>query len=195
MSHPSIPLTKGQFALVDALDFAWLIQRRWCCNNKGYAVHYATFNGIRQVQSMHREIMAHILGRPIPTHLQVDHINGNRLDNRRENLRLATRSQNQANKGTPTNNTSGYKGVSWRAGKWEARLRHHHRLIHLGRFQTEIEAALAYAAATRLLNADFAQADLLDCPTPPAIALTVSQALLKRGLLKRGLLMVCALLA
>ena len=178
-----ITLTKDQIALIDDCDFDWLTQQRWCCNNKGYAVQYVTLNGIRKVWYMHRVVMVHMLGKPIPPHFQVDHINGDRLDNRRENLRLATRSQNQANKGTPINNSSGYKGVSFRANKWEARLRHHRQLIFLGRFQTQVEAALAYAEATSLLYGAFAQAELLDCPVPAAIQLTVSKILASNNLL------------
>ncbi|MAU10628.1 MAG: hypothetical protein CL607_17990 [Anaerolineaceae bacterium] len=108
-----IPLGRGAIAIVDDADFPWLTQMgTWRLNSSSYAVlHYVTQNGHHRTLYMHRLILKLALG------IQVDHINRNRLDNRRENLRFATRSQNQANKGLPTNNTSQYKGIRWRKGK------------------------------------------------------------------------------
>ena len=158
MSH-TIPLTKGRFAVVEDADFARLSQLKWCYNSSGYAVHYED----RRTIFMHRLIMN------APPHLQVDHINQNRLDNRRENLRFATRSQNQANKGRQVNNTSGYKGVSFRAGKWEARIRVAGGRLQLGRFDDPVTAALIYDAASRLFNVDFAGVNFPERPTSPEI--------------------------
>ena len=73
-----------------------------------------------------------------PKDMQVDHINGNRLDNRRCNLRLATDGQNMGNSKIPRHNTSGFKGVSWdkRREQWEAYISKKDKKIHLGRFDT-----------------------------------------------------------
>ena len=160
-----IPLTKGAVARVDDADYTWLVQMgNWCLSNKGYAVHYTRINGQRKVLYMHRLIM------DAPPHLQVDHINRDRLDNRRANLRFATRSQNQANKGLQVNNTSRYKGVSWNRGRWEARIRvHNGRRVNLGRFDDPMTAALVYDAASRLFYADFAGCNFPERPTPPEI--------------------------
>ncbi len=155
----TIALTKGYLALVDDANFARLSQLKWCYNSSGYAVHYED----RRTIFMHRLIMN------APPHLQVDHINQNRLDNRRENLRFATRSQNQANKGRQANNTSGYKGVSFRAGKWEARIRVAGGRLQLGRFDDPVTAALVYDAASRLFNVDFAGVNFPERPTSPEI--------------------------
>lgn len=95
-----ISLTKGHVALVDDVDYPWLSNMRWCSSSDGYATNYYTDeHGRRHRRGMHRIIMAHMLSGPIPRNLTVDHIDRNRLNNTRSNLRLATRTQNQANKG------------------------------------------------------------------------------------------------
>jgi hypothetical protein len=174
---PRIPLTKGQSALIDEIDRpALLAIGSWCCNASGYAVHYYTdANDKRKMLNMHRLVMERILGTPIPYDLQVDHISREtagilaRLDNRRANLRLATRSQNQANKGRQANNSSDYKGVSFNHGKWEARIRYAGRRLHLGRFEDPLLAAMMYDAATRLLNQEFAGVNFPEQDTPPSL--------------------------
>ena len=149
MKH--INLTKGAVALVDDCDFAMLTQMgNWSLSNKGYALHWTTQHGKRKALYMHRVIMS------APPHLQVDHINRDKLDNRRENLRFATRSQNQANKATPINNSSGFKGVNEHYGRWEARLRYRGKRLHLGRFDDAHHAAQVYDTAALILYQEFA---------------------------------------
>lgn len=183
---PSIFLTKGQVALVDALDYAALMALgRWCYSNSGYAVCYThDEQGQRKTLYMHRVIMARMLGQPIPGGLQVDHIQHHlgRLDNRRSNLRLATRSQNQANKGRPVNNSSFYKGVSFNRGKWEARIRFGGQRLNLGRFEAALVAAQTYDAASRLLNGSYAGLNFPQAGTPPQIEAQVRVRLQQRGL-------------
>lgn len=77
----------------------------------------------------------------------IDHIDGNPVNNQRDNLRPASRSQNQANRGKPKNNTSGFKGVSWHRNKWQASIRVNYKPIHLGYFDDPIEAARTYDRA------------------------------------------------
>lgn len=173
-----IRLTKGRFALVDDLDYPWLSQLRWCYSSDGYAVnYYRDEQGNDHKRSMHRLVMARILEQSVPPDLQVDHINHNRIDNRRENLRLATRSQNQAN------NTSGYKGVVWNQGKWEVRIRYQERKLYLGRYADPIFAALVYDGAARLLYQEFAGLNFPDRPTPSEIEQIVIQRLFKSDVL------------
>jgi hypothetical protein len=102
---------------------------------------------------MHRQILG------APPGQQVDHINGDTLDNRRVNLRLATHGQNQHNRGKYRNNKSGYKGVSWdkAAGKWRAQIKFNNKKYNLGRYHDPIEAALAYDAAAIRLHGAFAR--------------------------------------
>ncbi len=75
---------------------------------------------------------------------EIDHINRNVYDNRRSNLRYVTSSQNGMNRGMMKNNTSGFRGVGWHNGKWQARIRIQGKLIHLGHFSDIEEAAMVY---------------------------------------------------
>lgn len=85
----------------------------------------------------------------------IDHINGNRSDNRLVNLRPATNQENSANTDRQTNNTSGHKGVTRGRGKWRAVIRFNGKLHHLGMFDDPELAALSYAGAAKLLFGDF----------------------------------------
>jgi hypothetical protein len=89
----------------------------------------------------------------------VDHINGDRSDNRICNLRLATKAQNGMNRGKQSNNTSGMKGVSWakNAGKWSAHIKINRKKIHLGLFNNIEHAAAAYDSAAISLHGEFAR--------------------------------------
>lgn len=106
-----IPLTKGQFAIVNLFLYAWLMEWNWCAiqpkkGGKYYAVRGTKINGKYYMVWMHRFIMN------APKDMTVDHRNNlATLDNRVENLRLATRSQNQCNRGVQYNSKSGFKGV------------------------------------------------------------------------------------
>jgi hypothetical protein len=88
----------------------------------------------------------------------IDHINGDKLDNRIENLRAATVGQNQHNRKTNANNTSGYKGVSWNKAlkKWTARITLERKIIHLGYFANVEEAAEVVRKAREELHGSFA---------------------------------------
>ena len=87
----------------------------------------------------------------------VDHINGEKLDNRRENLRYANLGQNQHNRRKLCTNTSGFKGVHWHKGKWEAAIVKDNKKVYLGRFISKELAALAYNEAAKELHGEFAR--------------------------------------
>lgn len=140
--------------LVDDEDYDWLIGYSWC-RNPGGKTDYAVARVDGRVQQMHRLIL-----RP-PPGLKVDHRNGNGLDNRRSNLRLATARQNQQNQSLNSRNTSGFKGVSLVRGKrldrpYHAYIQHEGRTRSLGHFATGDAAARAYDRAARELFGEFA---------------------------------------
>lgn len=142
-----IPLTQGKFALIDDEDFEWLMSWKWYCA-KGYAVRKKVIEGKRFVFPMHREIMLDQLSE-IKT--EVDHINRNKLDNRRENLRVCTRKENCRNRKSRSGSTSKYLGVSKSGNKWHAQIEVNGMAKHLGFFSVEEDAAIAYNQAA-LLN-------------------------------------------
>ena len=93
-----------------------------------------------------------------PAGLDVDHIDGDGLNNRRSNLRACTHTENGRNRKLSKNNTSGLKGVNAReAGKWQAMIKTSGRILHLGVFDSKMEAAKAYDAAALRLYGEFAR--------------------------------------
>lgn len=145
----------GQELLVDDADWDWLKQFGWCAaNRRGTWYAVARIDG--RVRYMHRVIM----GNP---DCAVDHINGNGLDNQRNNLRLATSIQNSFNsKAKSHGRTSSFKGVHRSStGKWISQIQAHGKRYSLGSFDTEIEAKAAYIDAAKVLHGDFAYSDPL----------------------------------
>lgn len=158
-----IELTQGQIALIDDQDYDYLNQWKWYAqwalsNNSYYAQRSIRIELKRTLQFMHRVILERKIGRELYKGEQVDHINHDTLDNRRENLRLATRSQNLMNRIKQQNNTSGYKGVSWHkhSQKWRATIKIGSRHTHLGLFDTPKDAYDAYCKAADELHGEFA---------------------------------------
>jgi hypothetical protein len=145
-SMKEISLTRGKVALVDDEDFEWLNQWNWCYrtpksgkNAMGYAIRMTQKDHVRTRIHMHRLIMN------TPPELEVDHINGNRIDNQKSNLRNCTHQQNIFNKTNLWNNTSGYRGVSLYYSKyWVARITINVKISHIGTYKTAEEAAHAY---------------------------------------------------
>jgi hypothetical protein len=152
-----IYLGEGEWTIVELEDYYRLGNLKWGINGSGdryYAVrNVKTGTGKTKRVYMHREIM-----NP-PAGLFVDHKNNDPLDNRRANLRLATRSQNMQNKRKKKNATSKYFGVHLikAEGKWGARVKNDGKLILVGRFDNEIDAARAYDAAVRKYHIEFAR--------------------------------------
>lgn len=149
-----IPLSQGQVALVDIEDFEELNQWSWhCFFDKSHQGFYArrALPGEKKVL-MHRYIM-----RATPD-VDVDHRDTDSLNNRRSNLRVATRQQNCFNRGKNQNNNSGYKGVAWhKAGnKWRASIAVNRKTKWLGLFNTAEEAAIAYNLAALEFHGEFA---------------------------------------
>lgn len=124
---------KGLFAIVDDEDYERLIKHSWCMDvGGGYPMSRVNYKAIR----MHRMIMS------APKGMHVDHINRDKLDNRRSNLRVATPSQNAHNTGIKVTNKSGFKGVSYsvRDKRWLAQVKINYKNIVLGRFKDKESA-------------------------------------------------------
>lgn len=163
-----IPLTgkrgRGKFAIVDDCDFERVAPYLWHIDTEGYARTHIN----RQVAKLHRYIMNALPGQI------VDHANGNVLDNRRCNLRFATKGQNKMNANCHKNSIVGVKGVSQReTGKYQARIQSGGKQVHIGCFFTLRAAAQAYNDAAikafgeyALLN-DLSQLPDETEPTPP----------------------------
>jgi hypothetical protein len=145
-----IKLTQGKVAIVDDCDFDELSKFNWYAQkdkNTYYAVrHSPSVNGNHTKLRMHRVLVAD------DSFLQIDHINGDGLDNRRENLRIVTNRQNTQNK--HINKTSIYSGVSWfkRTNRWVAHIRIGKEIKHLGYFKKELDAYAAYCDAVENLG-------------------------------------------
>jgi hypothetical protein len=142
-----IALNNGKYALVDDGDFEWLSTWGLQCYSHGYAVRQVR-TGLR-ILNKRINIHMHRMIAQTPDGMDTDHINGDTLDNRRENLRICTHVENCANRVKSTSNTSGYKGVykDKRDGAWYSHITVHQRVINIGRFPTPEDAARAYDKA------------------------------------------------
>lgn len=154
-SYRIIPLTKGKVCFVDTFLYDWLNQWQWyvmCSNPKKIIYAVRAENSVTIY--MHREI----LGLTRDDHRQVDHINRDGLDNRSSNLRLSDQQENSFNRSIGSNNTSGYKGVTYNkaSGKWMARIHLNRKSIYLGMFTSPKTAYEAYCAAAIQYYGDFA---------------------------------------
>ncbi len=144
-----IKLTKGLFAKVDDKNFQDLNTHKWFANCNGYAARMVD----RRISFMHREVLL------TPEGLYTDHINGDRLDNRRCNLRICSNRQNFLNRKLEIRNKSGYKGVCWNKqnNKWQAKIEINDKKIYLGFFLNKLEAARAYNVGAKKYFGDFAR--------------------------------------
>lgn len=149
--HIGLLLLRGQISMVDTEDYNNFMHRRWYVATNGYVVSYNLKS--RKIEKLHRVIMTP------PADKYVDHINGDKLDNRRINLRVCTYLQNSHNSRPYKIASSKYKGVSWHKSckKWVANIRKpYDKLIYLGCFDDEIKAAIAYDIAAHNYFGEFA---------------------------------------
>ena len=148
-----IALTRGYESLVDEQDYDFLAKWRWRAMPTKSGHVYA---GSGSFGLMHRVIMY------APYHLQVDHIDGNGLNNQRSNLRLATGEQNLWNAKKRANCKSQYKGVHPHGIGWKVECRGK----YFGTFVDELEAARAYNEAAKQMMGDFARLNIIPGPEP-----------------------------
>jgi hypothetical protein len=143
----------GKFALVDDESFEYLNRFHWCLLGAGgYAVRGVKKNRRCKIILMHREVFAP------KAREEVDHVDGNPLNNCRSNLRSASHKQNSQNGKAHIDGSSKYKGVYWhkRLRKWHAQIRAGNQRIHLGYYSNEKDAAQSYDKAAQKLFGEFA---------------------------------------
>lgn len=149
-----VPLSKGFFAHVDfdkaeqVFDHEWSLRR--CGSN-----HYAVTRIDKSIVYLHRFLLSP------EKNQEVDHVDGDGLNNRISNLRLCTKQQNLLNRKKQKNNTSGYKGVSKSGNKWDVRISVNKKSIFVGLFDDLIEAAKAYNCAAIKYHGKFARLNIL----------------------------------
>lgn len=162
MKTRRIKLNNGKYAVVSKEDFEWLSEFQWHLSNQGYVVsdRSLTINGQRR---MSRAIVQRLAGTKLARHIDIDHQDGDKLNNSRTNLRPATRQENVFNSKPRQGKFSQYKGVGWKADhrKWTARICRDGRLINLGYYDNELDAALAYDCAAIQLFGDFAWLNII----------------------------------
>jgi hypothetical protein len=140
-------LTQGKVAIIDSADAERVLRYKWRFTPSGYAIRggrKAEGLSKRDTVYMHRWLLN------VPDGFETDHVNRDKLDNRRGNLRVCTHAENNRNGAVRAcANSSGFKGVSWhkRSLRWRAYIRVDYRQIHLGHFVTAEEAACAYDRA------------------------------------------------
>lgn len=149
-------LGRGKYALVDDEDYERIARYKWYAGPHGYArTHTYDESGKDHGVLMTRMITG------APKNMEIDHIDGNKLNNQRNNLRLCSHAENTRNVGIRKTNTSGYKGVSWnkRTKKWVAQICFNYKKIILGRFENVADAARAYNEASGKYHGEFARND------------------------------------
>ena len=169
-SDREIELSQGMIALVNDDDYGRINSSKWCVarGRQGRLVAMRTDRNDEQQRTvlMHREIIGENL---IPKGFVIDHINGNPLDNRRQNLRICKRGQNTKNCKKYTNNTTGFMGVHYniRLNKWTAKIQSNGISYWLGTFVSPMEAAMAYDEAASDLHNEFATLNFPNEPKEP----------------------------
>lgn len=151
-----LELSRGWKALVDADLYPELSKHKWSVTFNGNRVYARRKEpGVKKHIYLHHAILPKKLG------LTVDHRNSETpfcvLDERRSNLRYATKQEQRLNSRKQPKSFGDYKGIQWSKGKWQASICINGEKTYLGRFQTQEEAAKAYDAAAVTLHGEFAR--------------------------------------
>lgn len=146
-------LSQNKFSFVDDEDYIWLNQWKWCATANNHGIYYAVrCIGNNKFVRMHRLIMQ------ATERQEIDHRNGNGLDNQKDNLRFCTHSQNMFNM-KPRSGTSSYKGVYWDKTnkKWRVQITVGGKARTFGRHTNEIDAARIYNGMAKKYFGEFAR--------------------------------------
>ena len=146
-----IPLTQGREAIIDAADVPLVRDMHWRVQKSNHTAYAKATPASRKSVLLHRLLIGALPGQI------VDHANGDGLDNRRANIRLATYAENLRNCRRPLTNRSGVKGVHWasRNKKWMAQIKKDGKSTYLGLYSSKEEAGAAYAKASAELHGEF----------------------------------------
>jgi hypothetical protein len=151
--------TTGQEVLVSDIDYEYLNNYHW---------YYMKNHGrvARNVPETTTEEISRTIARRMGLNLtkEIDHKDRNALNNQRENLRESDRITNNINRGMQSNNTTGYKGVTWHKynQRWRAVTSYNNKQIHIGYYETAKEAAKAYNRAVYNLYKEFAVLNIIE---------------------------------
>jgi hypothetical protein len=164
-----IPLSQGQFALVDDQDFPLLSDFRWCYRaerdgRQGYAVRHVKVGGKDRLSYLHREVL------PAPVGHETIFLNHDRLDCRRANLKVVTKEEARRHHRVRSDSRSGVKGVRFNpdGGTWTAVTYRHGHCYHVGSYYTREQAQAAYEAEQKKENPDLhAAPERVDRPSNP----------------------------
>lgn len=159
MKHVS--LSKNKYVIVDDCDFIRVSQHKWHYTESdapGRGYPRRTIYNADTCGYSHEMLHTCLFG-PLPKGYVYDHKNGNTLDYRRCNIRIANKRQNSVNRAMQRNNTSGYTGVWFhkRQKKWIAQIRIKGQKLYLGTFDSPIAASKAYQTENRIRNGRFAR--------------------------------------
>lgn len=149
-----VSLTRGHVAIINEADIDFLRDSNWMAlvtPRSVYAIREHNSCGRKTTMLLHREIMS------AASDVQVDHIDGNGLNNARSNLRIATRSENSRNRRLDVDSSSGLKGVYYDHArhKWIAKIRYDGRQRYIGRFNSADEAHRAYCEQSKIRHGAF----------------------------------------
>lgn len=138
-------------AIIDTEDYERVKDYKWHFNHKTQTVGGSLPNSNSKIY------ISRLIMNVTDPQTEVDHKNHDKLDNRKQNLRICSRSQNQKNQRILKSNTSGYKGVSWcpKSNKWVSKISVNNKTVHLGLFTDKKQAAHAYNRASKKYHGEF----------------------------------------